>query len=246
MSYGWAAAAQAGSDLLGSLGNAWIQADQNKKQREWTERREDLSYQRGWDVMNYQNWYNSPEQQMTRFRQAGLNPHLIYGKGTPGNTATSSPTSTPGRPKFGLTPIGVGNWLQNLNAAKLTVENVKKLQEEQAYINRQTQYTKQKQANAFLKSQEMRWNILSKMNMALQSKEYFKGQAKYMSQKAINEGIRSGVLETNQAVNVARKALIEKQTEFQKYSGNWLNMIFKIFDEMSPGRLPDEMRDARD
>lgn len=66
-----------------------IDAQLNKKQREWMERREDLQYQRGWDVMNYQNWYNSPEQQMTRFRQAGLNPHLIYGRGTPGNTQST-------------------------------------------------------------------------------------------------------------------------------------------------------------
>lgn len=34
---------------------------------------------------NMQNAYNTPAQQMQRFRDAGLNPNLIYGKGTPGN-----------------------------------------------------------------------------------------------------------------------------------------------------------------
>lgn len=29
--------------------------------------------------------YNSPESQMKRYKEAGLNPHLIYGQGTPGN-----------------------------------------------------------------------------------------------------------------------------------------------------------------
>ncbi len=29
--------------------------------------------------------YNSPKQQMLRFQQAGLNPHLVYGQGSPGN-----------------------------------------------------------------------------------------------------------------------------------------------------------------
>lgn len=37
--------------------------------------------------------YNSPESQMARFQQAGLNPHLIYGQGNPGNQ--SAPISYP-------------------------------------------------------------------------------------------------------------------------------------------------------
>ncbi len=34
---------------------------------------------------NMQNAYNTPSAQMQRFKDAGLNPNLIYGKGTPGN-----------------------------------------------------------------------------------------------------------------------------------------------------------------
>lgn len=41
---------------------------------------------RAWDLTmwNLQNAYNDPSQQMARFKNAGLNPNLIYGKGTPG------------------------------------------------------------------------------------------------------------------------------------------------------------------
>lgn len=39
---------------------------------------------------NRQNQYNSPEAQMTRFKEAGLNPHLIYGQMT-----TAQPIKTP-------------------------------------------------------------------------------------------------------------------------------------------------------
>jgi len=39
------------------------------------------------------NKYNSPANQMSRFQEAGLNPNLIYGQGSPGNQ--SSPTPTP-------------------------------------------------------------------------------------------------------------------------------------------------------
>lgn len=42
--------------------------------------------------------YNSPANQMQRYKEAGLNPHLIYGQGTPGNQST--PQQHPGvRPR---------------------------------------------------------------------------------------------------------------------------------------------------
>ena len=45
---------------------------------------------RNWERMNE---YNSPKNQMKRFQEAGLNPHLIYGQGTAGN-ASSAPSQT--------------------------------------------------------------------------------------------------------------------------------------------------------
>jgi len=50
-----------------------------KEEREWQEK-----------MWHEQNLYNSPAQQMQRFREAGLNPNLIFGQGTPGN-ATELP-----------------------------------------------------------------------------------------------------------------------------------------------------------
>ena len=44
-------------------------------------------------LLDYQNWYNSPAQQMYRFKQAGLNPNLIYGQGNAGNWSGSPPAS---------------------------------------------------------------------------------------------------------------------------------------------------------
>lgn len=43
------------------------------------------------EMWNLQNEYNSPKSQMQRFIEAGLNPNLIYGKGSSGN-ATSLPS----------------------------------------------------------------------------------------------------------------------------------------------------------
>lgn len=57
-------------------------------------------YQRQYDdsikFWNMQNAYNSPEQQMSRFKAAGLNPNLIYGQGNSGNAgAIPTPDVTP-------------------------------------------------------------------------------------------------------------------------------------------------------
>lgn len=38
--------------------------------------------------LDAQNQYNAPKSQMQRFQEAGLNPHLIYGQGNPGNQST--------------------------------------------------------------------------------------------------------------------------------------------------------------
>jgi len=40
-----------------------------------------------------QNEYNSPKSQMSRFQEAGLNPHLIYGQGNPGNQSAPQQAS---------------------------------------------------------------------------------------------------------------------------------------------------------
>lgn len=44
------------------------------------------------EFWHMQNQYNSPAAQMARFREAGLNPHLIYGRGESGN---AGPIPTP-------------------------------------------------------------------------------------------------------------------------------------------------------
>lgn len=72
---GWQAIASAavtgGSGLFGSL----IANRGNRKLAEY-------SYEKNVDMWNRQNEYNSPEQQMLRYKQAGLNPNLIYDGGS--------------------------------------------------------------------------------------------------------------------------------------------------------------------
>ena len=46
-------------------------------------------------MWNMQNEYDTPQQQMSRLQQAGLNPNLVYGGNTVGNTSSSVEPPTP-------------------------------------------------------------------------------------------------------------------------------------------------------
>lgn len=63
----------------------------------------EYAYDKNLEMWHLQNEYNSPEQQMARFGKAGLNPNLIYGKGTPGN-ATQLPKYNAPRVDYNYKP----------------------------------------------------------------------------------------------------------------------------------------------
>ena len=87
---------------LGSLAGSMIGANaqrqaniQNmqlaKYQNNWQTAENEKAYARSVEMWNMQNQYNSPTAQMSRLRQAGLNPNLVHGSGVTGNSAGSAP-----------------------------------------------------------------------------------------------------------------------------------------------------------
>lgn len=84
-----------GAASLGSQAiNAYATERANKKNRKFAEdmyKKQQADNERMW---NMTNTYNSPQEQMKRLQEAGLNPNLIYGSG--GQTGgTASPTVAP-------------------------------------------------------------------------------------------------------------------------------------------------------
>lgn len=71
-------AMQVGGQLLGQ----GRQARHNRKLAEF-------QHQKNMELLKYQLDYNSPKEQMKRFGEAGLNPHLIYGQASSGNWSQS-------------------------------------------------------------------------------------------------------------------------------------------------------------
>lgn len=79
-----AAAALTGGQIMGNIFSA-------KAQRKHSRQMSDLQYQRDKEMFYEAQAYNSPAEQMKRFKEAGLNPHLIYSQGDPGNVAQTMP-----------------------------------------------------------------------------------------------------------------------------------------------------------
>lgn len=89
------------------------------------------AYQRQVEMWHLQNAYNSPAEQMKRFGAAGLNPHLIYGQGNPGNASDMPKYQAPNlqyryeAPTYGAAAatgiqqlMQVGTWMQNMRLSE--------------------------------------------------------------------------------------------------------------------------------
>lgn len=79
MAFPVGAAIAAGASLAGSAASIAATGKLNRRNREWQEK-----------MYAETNAYNHPMNQMQRFREAGLNPHLIYGQGNSGNATMAS------------------------------------------------------------------------------------------------------------------------------------------------------------
>lgn len=85
-----AAVIAAGATLAASGGQIYASGKMNKKTRQWNEKMYGIQRADALADWEKQNAYNSPAQQMQRFKEAGLNPNLIYGQQNEGATVRST------------------------------------------------------------------------------------------------------------------------------------------------------------
>jgi hypothetical protein len=80
------------SAALVNVAGTGLQAYQSgrniKKTHRYNVKMADYTFNKNLEMWKLQNQYNSPQAQMQRLQEAGLNPHLMYGKGTVGNAQT--------------------------------------------------------------------------------------------------------------------------------------------------------------
>lgn len=90
-----AAGIAGGATVLGSGINAWQTGRMNKKSMQFAREMYSRQYADNLALWNMQNEYNSPAAQMQRFKDAGLNPNLIYGQQNTAGPLTSPDVQKP-------------------------------------------------------------------------------------------------------------------------------------------------------
>uniref|UniRef100_A0AAU8BA33 DNA pilot protein n=1 Tax=Dulem virus 208 TaxID=3145685 RepID=A0AAU8BA33_9VIRU len=115
----------AGVTGIGNVINSLFQGGQNRKNREFQREENEKSRQFSLDMWNRQNEYNLPTNQMSRLRDAGINPHLAYSNGAPMNTsnAPASPTGIGSLPPGEASKLNLGE-IFNAILVKSQVKNI--------------------------------------------------------------------------------------------------------------------------
>lgn len=116
----------AGATLAGQAVSAFAQGKINKKTRRWNEAMYRKQRQDALSDWQMQNEYNSPKAQMQRYKDANLNPHLIYGQGDSGNSfqvrSADTPSWDPKAPQF--TPESAVSAFQDTAMKKAQTDNL--------------------------------------------------------------------------------------------------------------------------
>lgn len=89
---------QIGASAIGATGGVagsilgGIQARKNlKRQHKYNRELADHVFSQNLEMWDRTNRYNTPAAQMQRLKEGGLNPHLVWSKGTPMNTSSPAP-----------------------------------------------------------------------------------------------------------------------------------------------------------
>lgn len=126
-----AAAVVAAGALASTGASAYAQGKMNKKTRKWNEKMHDITRAEALADWEMTNQYNSPKAQMARYRDAGLNPNLIYGQTNEAGAVRSAdtPSWNPRSPSFEGIQTGVENTLSayyDIQLKEAQIDNLEK------------------------------------------------------------------------------------------------------------------------
>lgn len=113
---------------------------------------------------NRENAYNSPAQQMQRLKEAGLNPHLVYGNGA--NVTAGSINSSSAPVAEARAPVSNMDWAQASEGVSNTIQSYQNVQLQQQQLDNM-----KKQAELLdMKAQEINVDIANKMTLGEKTK----------------------------------------------------------------------------
>lgn len=123
-----------GANIYDSYQNRKVARENTDKTIRAQKEEAELAYQRSVEMWNRQNAYNTPQAQMARFTEAGLNPHLIYGSGGNSGNASMPQGYQPPKQEYeyisgnygaslqSVIPVlmQVGTWMQDMRLKELS------------------------------------------------------------------------------------------------------------------------------
>lgn len=146
-SFPWGAAITAGAGLLGSGMQAWQARRNVERTNQANMKLAKYQFEKDKEMWHLMNEYNAPSAQMARFKEAGLNPNLMYGMGTPGNVGEYPQFQAPhldyrGQPSLAGSAIqgateGLYEGINELQEMDLMKENIEQAQV-QTFIDKET------------------------------------------------------------------------------------------------------------
>lgn len=141
-----AAGVGSGLSLYQSYRNERFQKEQNQLDRQWEL---DMYHRRRGDDLadwNRQNEYNSPEQMMKRYEEAGLNKHLIYGQTHTAAPVRSAPSTSSSKPAPRADYSGVLQGLSSFYQLMQIQAQTENLRQSKELIEAQTRQTRNQTA----------------------------------------------------------------------------------------------------
>lgn len=217
-----------GVPIINTIGNIGMQAQQNTINAHEA----DKAFARNWAMTEWMLNYNHPKNQMARYREAGLNPNLIYGQGNPGN-ATKMPEYM--APEYRLSmPDMMGMLTQYQNAKLLQAQTENERADTQLKYGQKTILNideKLKTIEHGLKLDEDAWRSETVYNPYQKHKT-----SRYqlnLDRKAYLEDLKERILEQNieQNSKFMETMDLEKYTGIVKEGMQVLQMLFNMYNQ---------------
>lgn len=183
-------------------------AQQQEKQNQFAEQQATTAYNRQVQFWNLQNAYNDPSQQITRMRNAGINPTLAYSQGGLNNVGAATPTVNQGSTNAPITGSYNGSASpSSMSEATSSIVNgisaTKDLEVKDSQIAANkaaadAAVAKAREDNANARGKELENIINADPEVALERKRGFKGKyysdynSRYISDQTLNNLVLTG------------------------------------------------------
>jgi hypothetical protein len=184
----WAAIGSAVASLAGPITQAFVSRKNTKDTIAAGKDAANLEWERNLEMWNMQNEYNSPAAQMERYKEAGLNPALIYGSGggSSGN-ASAMPKYQAYRPDYSGRQSAWANAMSSVLPAISAFQDMKMKSAQIDNVKQQTDLTRLKAAteiaNESLKTRQA-GTELYKRGVMHQKQQLGQEMSKYYSEYA--------------------------------------------------------------